>query len=285
MELRVCGVCPSIFWQTKLIGGEDHKLRQRMTCRALADEIRTVFDQKFKEKHGDSKDGVLTLIEPSTEETPGASRRPLPWHRPRPQHPVGKFADWGYVMFEPHYTWDLCEWAQTAMDLILHLKRTDPAGLDTRINMRGGHHPRWWQNTYEKSALHYAVSNGFPSLVRVLLSVPGVDVDIRDLLGRSPLSEALVGHYNVQIVIELVRAGADFGVPDEKGQTPLHMAILFRCGDWLPILVMDHIRGYDYRHRDAEGRTLLEWVKYLGTVEPSIVAKIEEKMASQVSGD
>ena len=146
-------------------------------------------------------------------------------------------------------------------------------------------HPRWWQNTYEKSALHYAVSNGYPSLVRVLLSVPGIDVNIQDYQGRSPLSEALVGHYNVQIVIELVRAGADFGVPDEKGQTPLHMAILFRWGDWLPLLVMDRIQGYDYHRRDTSGRTLLEWVLYLGTVEPSIVDKIREKTSSQVSGD
>lgn len=245
-----------------------------MTCRALADEIRTAFDQKFKEKHGDSKDGVLRLLEPPTEEGPDS-----------PRVPKGEYADWRFVMFEPRHTNDLCKWAQTAMDLVLHLKRTDPGGLDTRINMRGGHHPRWRQNTYEKSALHYAVSNGFPSLVSVLLSVPGVDVNIRDLLGRTPLSEALVGHYNIQVVIELVRAGADFGVPDEKGQTPLHMAILFRWGDWLPLLVIDRIQGYDYHRRDAEGRTLLDWVLYLGTVEPSIVAKIREKMSIQAAGD
>ena len=240
-------------------------------CSDLAGAIRVGFDHKFSEEHGDDKRDVLRLMEPSAES--------------EPRVPEGDLASWEYVMFEPHYTPDLTRWAGSAMDLVLHLRRTDPVGLDTRINMRGGHHPRWTGNTHERSALHYAVLHGYPSLVSALLAGPGIDIDIRDGLGRSPLNEAFVGHYNIQVVIELERAGADFGVPDAEGKTPLHIAILFRWGDWLPILVMDHIHGYVYHHRDAEGRTLLEWVQYLGTVEPSIVAKIEEKMAGQVSGD
>ena len=228
-----------------------------------------MYCQKIKERG--SQDQVLRLVEPSMHEISNT--------------PLGKFADWGYVMFEPHYTPDLCKWAQSAMDLLLYLKHSDPGALDTLINTVGGHHPRWTGNTYGKSALHYAVSNGFPSLVAALLSVPGVDVNIRDNQGRTPLNEALVGDYNIQVVIELVRAGADFGVPDEKGHTPLHMAILFRWGDWLPLLVMDRIQGYDYHRRDTSGRTLLEWVLYLRTVEPSIVNKIREKTSSQISGD
>ena len=215
-----------------------------MSAPALAREIRMVFDHKF----GKTCSSMFQLIEPSSDE------KVTPLKVPR-----GEFADWSYVMFAPHYTPDLCQWAQTAMDLLLYLKRFDPHALNTRINSVGGHHPRWTENTYGKSALHYAVSNGFPSLVSALLSVQGVDVNIKDYLGRTPLNEALVGDYNIQIVIELVRAGADFGVPDEEGFTPLHMTILFRRGDWLPMLVIDRIHGYNYHNRDKSGRTLLEW--------------------------
>ena len=244
-----------------------------MTCKALASEIQTVYRKKIESERG-SQNTLLRLIEPSQQETSG-----------HPRKPCGELADWNFVMFEPYHTPNLCKWAQSAMDLLLYLKRSDPGALDTLINTVGGHHPRWTGITYGRSALHNAVSNGFPSLVAALLSVPGIDVNIRDYSGRSPLNQAFVGNCNIRVVTELVRAGADFGVMDEEGKTPLNMAILFRCGDWLPLLIMDYIQGYDYHRRDKSGRTLLEWVSNFGNVESSIVNKIKEKTSNQITGD
>ncbi|KAH7122358.1 ankyrin repeat-containing domain protein [Dendryphion nanum] len=92
-------------------------------------------------------------------------------------------------------------------------------------------------DTYRRSALSWAVRQGFDAVVKVLindasirrrlfkrLSGNSVNIDSVDIYGRTPLSYAVwVG--NVAIVKLLIKAGARADSKDEIGGTPLSYAI------------------------------------------------------------
>lgn len=69
----------------------------------------------------------------------------------------------------------------------------------------------------DNTALHYASIGGQVPVIKVLLNQPGVDVDVRDILGRTPLMCA-ARYGRVEAVKTLLEAGAtpqnkdDFGL-------------------------------------------------------------------------
>lgn len=82
-------------------------------------------------------------------------------------------------------------------------------------------------NVNTKHRLHgarliWAAQWGHTSTVRFLLSVPGIDVDIKDLDGLTPLHHAVTSpHSNLELIKLLIDAGADVNVRTWLGNTPL----------------------------------------------------------------
>ncbi|KAH7964931.1 hypothetical protein HPB49_002576 [Dermacentor silvarum] len=73
------------------------------------------------------------------------------------------------------------------------------------------------------TALHWAAHGGHEECARILLSIPGVQVDVQNKLGDTPLhSSAWKGHSD--IVRLLLAAGANKNVKNKEGRTPLELA-------------------------------------------------------------
>uniref|UniRef100_A0A1E1XCT4 Osteoclast-stimulating factor 1 n=1 Tax=Amblyomma aureolatum TaxID=187763 RepID=A0A1E1XCT4_9ACAR len=73
------------------------------------------------------------------------------------------------------------------------------------------------------TALHWAAHGGHAECARILLSIPGVQIDVQNKLGDTPLhSGAWKGHSD--IVRMLLNAGANKSVKNKEGRTPLELA-------------------------------------------------------------
>merc|ERR1712042_110398 len=75
------------------------------------------------------------------------------------------------------------------------------------------------------TALHLAVLNGDKEIVEKLISVPGIELDIENSLGKTPLAEALHSGLT-EIMKELVIAGANIEHTDIQNFTLLHHAVM-----------------------------------------------------------
>ncbi len=85
----------------------------------------------------------------------------------------------------------------------------------------------WFKSRVAKGIklLHYVAEEGRVSAVNILLSVPGIIVDIKDAAGWTPLHFAAEqGH--IEIVELLLANRAQKNVPNNKGMTPLYLAAL-----------------------------------------------------------
>ena len=96
---------------------------------------------------------------------------------------------------------------------------------------------------YRFTALHLAAGNGHTSVVRVLVDVPGINLDIPSMRGDTPLIEAAASGYT-NIVQVLVDAGANVNFNYQKsarayfaGQTPLMIAAEHGLTDIVKILL------------------------------------------------
>ncbi|KAH6650863.1 ankyrin repeat-containing domain protein, partial [Chaetomium tenue] len=70
-----------------------------------------------------------------------------------------------------------------------------------------------------RTALHAAASGGYPATVRVLLDGGALPViDVRDVEGNTPLCLA-VGKQCLDVVLCLVRRGADVNLVNKRGRT------------------------------------------------------------------
>lgn len=86
------------------------------------------------------------------------------------------------------------------------------------------------QSQEGSTVLHEAAVSGVKSAVRLLLSY-GAEINSKDKFGSTPLHEAVganmmsheVGLY-VEVIEELIKAGADLMAQDDEGQTPLDLA-------------------------------------------------------------
>ena len=221
--------------------------------------------QKRVDRIINNTEPVLSLIEYTGKDSNGDSIVPEPGRD-----------TWGNVMLRPYVRQIQNDWAKEAMILINWMS---PEDLAHHVNERGGcalhGHGPWLGMT----ALHWAVTTGFPCLVNELLKIPEIDVNARDESGRTPLQLAFTGRsYNVMVVTALIEHGADFSACDKKGDTPLHIAILFnKEAEWLPLMIMEHIINFDYNKKYKNGETLLQTAQLWDTPE-SIIEKIKSLM-------
>ncbi len=81
----------------------------------------------------------------------------------------------------------------------------------------------------------------------------GVDINIRDRAGRTPLCAA-ASAANPQIMDFLLERGADVNVKDHSGATPLHLAAFERSTDMVRMLLD---AGADIEARNGRGLTPL----------------------------
>ncbi len=210
---------------------------------------------------------VLTLIEYTGRDSSGNSIVPEPGRD-----------TWGNVMLRPYVRQFQNDWAKEAMILINWMS---PEDLALHVNERGGcalHGRGPWLGM---TALHWAVQMEFPSVVDALLEIPEIDVNSHDASGRTPLQLAFTGRsYNVMVVTALIEHGADFSACDRKGNTPLHIAILFNRGtetEWLPLMIMEHITNFDYNEKYKNEKTLLQTAQSWESPK-SIIEKIQSLM-------
>ena len=149
------------------------------------------------------------------------------------------------------------------MKMINYLSETNPDKLQRCVNNHG--------NRTGKTALHNAVDQGFPSVVKKLLEIPGIKLDAQDDFGYTPLHRSFLPNCPVSIPIMLIEHGADFSIVDERKSTPLVSGLLFWKNDWFVPLVLEHI-DYDIRQRDGQGFDILRWA--VECRRPGVVKKL-----------
>ena len=167
------------------------------------------------------------------------------------------------------------DWEYHAMILINYLSVTSPQKLSDIVNLQG--------NRTGKTALHYAVTQGFPSIVNALLKIQGIDINRQDYNGETPLHRSFMPGCPVSIPIVLIDSGADVRIPDNKNFTPLNMAMLFWKVDWFVPMVLEHFPDYDIHMRDYQGFDMLRWA--VECKDPILVEKLLEMGANPDSED
>ncbi|KAK6540060.1 hypothetical protein TWF694_008890 [Orbilia ellipsospora] len=80
-----------------------------------------------------------------------------------------------------------------------------------------------WSGEHGQTALSYAAAAGWKKVVQLLLLQEGVDVDHKDINGRTPLLLAAIRGKD-EIVQLLIDGGADIESEDSNGRTPLFRA-------------------------------------------------------------
>jgi hypothetical protein len=115
---------------------------------------------------------------------------------------------------------------------------------------------------FERTQLHFCAKNGFTTSVKRLVSIRNINVNVKDVIGRTPLNDAAFnGHF--EIIRLLLQNGADVNVKDDDGRTPLHWAAIFGHVDILHLLVEN---GVDLEAQDDDGSRALHFAAYNGNL-------------------
>ncbi len=138
---------------------------------------------------------------------------------------------------------------------------------------------------FGRNALHWAVRGGFAGLdaselemVKLLSAVPGVNVNLVDKEGMTPLLAAItLGRMDMAKVL-LGMGSIDVNVPGREGVTPLSHAIEYRRTDMVGALV--DARGLNVDAVDERGRTALYHAVALGD-QKSVAALLERKARTE----
>jgi ankyrin repeat protein len=104
-----------------------------------------------------------------------------------------------------------------------------------------------------RTALHGAASGGYPATVQLLLDGGALPViDVRDAEGHTPLRLA-VEKQHLDVVLCLVKRGADVNVVNKKGRTVLHLAMY--DGNVAIIKALFEAENVDPTIKDGKGLT------------------------------
>ncbi|KAJ5770531.1 uncharacterized protein N7511_002582 [Penicillium nucicola] len=106
----------------------------------------------------------------------------------------------------------------------------------------------------EQNSLLFAVRSGSSSTIETLLASGKFNINIKDSSadGRTPLHEAVVR--GLDQTIALLRHGADYNIPDDKGYTALHLAAMHGHSDIVKYMIY---LGSDPNDTDSQGLTSL----------------------------
>jgi ankyrin repeat protein len=105
-------------------------------------------------------------------------------------------------------------------------------------------------NEAELGDIHVSAREGATDDILKHLST-GVDVNVRDTEGRTPLHWA-VDRGHLSAVEILAKANADLNAKDNEGQTALHYAVVCEREDIAELLVKHHA---DLQIKDEDGNT------------------------------
>jgi ankyrin repeat protein len=108
----------------------------------------------------------------------------------------------------------------------------------------------------ENSTLHSAAAYGDLEMVQVLVLDYGIDVDVRNTVGATPLLVASSRVNTSGVVRWLLDHGADPDAQIRDGSSPLHQAIRYGMIELVGVLV-EH--GANVETKDEEGRTPLDY--------------------------
>ena len=126
---------------------------------------------------------------------------------------------------------------------------------------------RWDLNATDlrgRTALAWAVWNGYDRDVKILLEQEGVIPDTADNEGETPLSSAS-GHGHSEIVKMLLERGdVNPNAIDNEGNTPLSSAVICECRDVVEIL--SGRNNVSLNAAGRRGRTPLAWAAWFGDV-------------------
>ncbi|KAG8185896.1 hypothetical protein JTE90_028896 [Oedothorax gibbosus] len=78
-------------------------------------------------------------------------------------------------------------------------------------------------DTFKRTALHYAVERGLTTVIQILLEKEGLDLSAQDIKGNTPLHVACM--YRPEAIKQLLEAGADTHMKNDQGETALSVII------------------------------------------------------------
>jgi hypothetical protein len=111
-----------------------------------------------------------------------------------------------------------------------------------------------------RTQLHHCAMNGLTSSVKRLLSIRNINVNVKDLYGKTPLHEAAInGH--VEIARLLLQNGAEVNAKNNYVSTPLHFAASHGHVEILHLLVEN---GADLEAQNYHGERALHCAAWYG---------------------
>lgn len=109
-----------------------------------------------------------------------------------------------------------------------------------------------WGQTSVQAAMYYTDPTPF---VRSLLAA-GAQVNVSDIIGCSPLSEAMKSNF-ADAVDLLLRHGADIGVTDDVGATPLQYGVKYNAHEAVANILLRYPSHRSHYYRNYSGQNLL----------------------------
>lgn len=227
-----------------------------MSGKKLAEDIMNYFQKEQKRKYGDQP--VWHLIEPRDNDMEDNVENDITTYKISTQDIYSMYKT---VFMRPSNYPHMNEWAEKSMKVLNQMLDNDMCIDDI--------------------ALHIAVKQGFPSIVKKVLQFPNINVNSKGYNGRTPLHECLCTmNTNMKILCILIDAGADFSAQDNNGITSLNDVILFwnkNDQEWLPLMIIDHLTDYNYAMVNNKGENLLEYAKARNS-QKSVIEKIKSKI-------
>ncbi|MCL7042139.1 hypothetical protein MKW94_028838, partial [Papaver nudicaule] len=138
---------------------------------------------------------------------------------------------------------------QAAHNGQLQLLKKSAASLDCVLG-GGGIHAilENAKDEHGRCAIHYAATSGRINVLNYLIEEMGLDIDIQDGFGKTPLSRASIEGY-LAAVEYLLAMGANPEILDGSDTSPLHYVAMKGRKDFIPLLLskgsnVDVINGF-----------------------------------------